>query len=402
MQRAEAVVAEISAIPAHRHTFASTLLALDEIDNLLTEASGGYGFLSQVAPDAATRDAAHAWEERLDTFAIGLGFREEVYRAVLAFAETPEAQALDPVSARLLEHTLRDFRRNGMELEPGQRAHVQDCMERLVGLGIQFRRNIDDFQDALLLTRDQLAGLPDGYINGLRTETVDGQTRYRVSLDYPELFPFLEAAEDRALREELFRKNHNKAADANVPVLHEAIALRDEIATTLGYGSWAEYVLEIRMAKSPQAVQTFLVDLERRVAVKARRVWRRFRTCGPQAATARMLWKYGTGATTRSGCCASVIMWTRSPWRSTSRWTPFWTASSTFIRSWWACASCPVMMRPYGIRTSTSSTLWIWTTTGSLDTSIWTSTRVQASLAMRPRSHCVVDATSRTAATNGP
>ena len=73
------------------------------------------------------------------------------------------------------------------------------------------------------------------------------------------------------MREELFRKNHNKAADANVPVLHEAIALRDEIATTLGYESWADYVLEIRMAKSPQAVQTFLVDLERRVAVKARR-----------------------------------------------------------------------------------------------------------------------------------
>ena len=271
MRRAETVVAEIGAIPAGRHTFVNTLLALDGIDNLLTEASGRYGFLSQVAPDSATRGAAHTWEERLDTFATSLGFREELYRAVQAFAGTSEAQALDPVSVRLLEHTLRDFRRNGMELEPPQRAHVQDGMERLVGLGIQFRRNIDDFEDVLLLTRDQLVGLPDGYINGLHTETVDGQTRYRVSLDYPELFPFLEAAEDRALREELFRKNHNKAAAANVPVLHEAIALRDEIATTLGYGSWADYVLETRMAKSPQAVHTFLMDLERRVAVKARR-----------------------------------------------------------------------------------------------------------------------------------
>ena len=74
---------------------------------------------------------------------------------------------------------------------------------------------------------------------------------------------------DATQAHELFRKNHNKAADLNLPLLAEAIAVRDEIAEVLGYDSWAAYVLEIKMAKTPAAVDDFLVDLQAKVEVKA-------------------------------------------------------------------------------------------------------------------------------------
>lgn len=269
--RSDAVLAEVVAVPAAERTWANTMQPLDEVGNVLGQADGTFGFMAYVHPDEALRAVALENEQRLETYSTGLGFREDLYRAVREYAETPEAQALQGVEARLLERTLRDYRRNGFDLEPEQRARVQELKERLVRLGVQFRRNIDEFEDALLLEREQLAGLPDSFIDRLQTVETDGGTRYRVSLDYPEMYPFLESAEDGDLRRALFFKNHNKAADSNMDLLSEAIAIRDEIASILGYASWAAYVVEVKMAKTPEAAQDFLVDLEQRVRVKADR-----------------------------------------------------------------------------------------------------------------------------------
>lgn len=295
VRRAEALVAEIAALPDGRRTFANTLLPMEEIADLLRQAGGRYAFLAQVASDAALRDTAREQEERLDQYGSALGFREELYRSVLAFSRTAQAQALEGVEARLLEHTLRDFRRNGLGLPAAARKRVQESKERLVTLGISFRRNIDEYDDGLWLTREQLAGLPDTFVKGLRGREQAGGTRYRVSLDYPELHPVLDSADDAAVREELFRKNHSKAADTNLPVLAEAIDLRHEIATALDYPSWADYVIELRVAKTAPAVRAFLVDLERRVRPKAEQDMRALRSArGGGQPIALWDWRYYT------------------------------------------------------------------------------------------------------------
>jgi len=268
IERCDAILDGIAGVEGAR-TFANTLAPLDEVTDLLSTASGRYGFLTYVSADEAIRETALEYEQKLDTYATGVGFREDLYEALRAFAETDEAAALEGEAARLLEFSLRDFRRNGFELGPDERARVQRLKERLVTLGVEFRRNIDEYEDALWLRREQLSGLPDSYVDRLQTEEVEDGVRYRVSLEYPEMFPFMEAAEDRELRRELFRKNHNKAADVNLPLLSEAIAVRDEIAEILGYDSWADYQLEVKMAGTPSAVQDFLVDLEAKVWVKA-------------------------------------------------------------------------------------------------------------------------------------
>ena len=261
----ERIIAGLAAVPDAERSFGNTVLALDSATDVITRASGRFGFLSQVADDEELRAVAHEEEERLDVFATELGFREEIDRALKAYAARAETEALPDGAARLLEFELRDYRRNGFELPAGERAAIRGLRERLVSLGIRFRRNIDEYDDAIHVTRGQLAGLPDAYVERLKRD--DGG-RYRVSLDYPELHPFLDAAEDAALRSELFRKNHNKAADSNVELLEEAIAVRHEIAARLGCESWAAYVLETRMAKTPDAVLEFLTDLEARLQPK--------------------------------------------------------------------------------------------------------------------------------------
>jgi Zn-dependent oligopeptidase len=267
--RAESLVGAIAAVPDAGRSVENTLHPLDEISDLLTQAGGRYGFLAQVSPDAALREAAHAGEEQIDTFATGLGFREELDTALRALDGASQDRAMGPEAARFLDFELRDFRRNGMRLATPERRRLQELKERLVRLGIAFRRNIDEYEDAIVVSRAQLDGLPEAYIGGLTTQPGGGETRYRVSLDYPDLIPFLENAHDGALREELFRKNHNKAADVNVPILEEAIGLRAEIASILDYPSWADYRTEVRVARSPGFVLDFLTNLEARVRPKA-------------------------------------------------------------------------------------------------------------------------------------
>ena len=268
--RCDAILDGVARIQGVR-TFANTIAPLDEVASLLALASGEHGFLTYVAADATLRDVALEAEQRLDTYGTTVGSREDIAAAVRAYAATEAARRLDGVDARLLAHTLRDTWRNGLDLDAARRGRVQTLKERLVRLGVEFRRNIDEFEDALLLRLEDLRGLPNTYIDRLQTvETPEGP-RYRVSLDYPEFYPFLEAAEDESLRRELFLKNHNRAADINLTLLAEAIEIRHEIAETLGYASWDAYVIETKMAKTPEAALDFLVDLERQVRVKAER-----------------------------------------------------------------------------------------------------------------------------------
>jgi thimet oligopeptidase len=268
IENANQIVDEVVALSAGARTFANTLLRLEDAGDILEKAQGRHGFMSYVAEDKAVRDAADDLREAMEKFEIELGFREDVYKAVQEFAATPEAAALTGESKRLLEFTLRDYRRDGFDLPQEKRQRVKELKNRLVELGLQFQRNIDTYEDAILITREELIGLPDAYIGGLKTEEKDGQTLYRVSLDYPEMYPFLDNSEVEELRKELLVKSFRKGGVENIKILEEAIRVRDEIARLLGYESWAAYTLEIRMAKTPTAVHGFLSDLRNKIEAK--------------------------------------------------------------------------------------------------------------------------------------
>jgi thimet oligopeptidase len=268
MHSCDGAISTLVAVPDKERTFANTLLALEEALEPVSLASGTYAFMAYVSADDALRERARELDQELDKYQVGLSFREDLYAAVSAFAGTAEAAALTGESARLLEHELRDYRRNGFELPPAERARLKTLLERLVELGVAFRNAIDDWDDAIVVSREQLNGLPGSFIDGLAKVEEGGRTRYRVSLDYPELFPFLANAKDADLRRELFEKDQRKGGPENVRLLEEAIRLRHEAATLLGYDSWAAYTTEVRMAKRREAVDSFLAELRPRLEAK--------------------------------------------------------------------------------------------------------------------------------------
>ena len=232
----------------------------------------GYGigaFLGQVHTNATVRDAGNEAEERINKWRVGVAFRDDVNQAVKAFAATPEAAELSGEDRRLLDHWLRDLRRAGHDLDSKAREELQTLRNRLVELEVAFQRNINEFRDGIDVTRDQLRGLPDSYID--RLSPGDAPETYRISLDYPELNPFLEQAVDRDLRRDLFLKHWNRAVDANRPLLTEALEVRQRTARLLGSETWAHHGMELKMAGTPDRVRAFYDELLPPVADATRR-----------------------------------------------------------------------------------------------------------------------------------
>lgn len=237
----------------------TVMAPLDEITDVVQRANGRGAFLGHVHDDAQMRAAARAGEERLDQWAVAMVFREDLHRAVTAYATTDEAAALDAVRARLLDHTLRDLRRAGHDLAPDARAELQTLTARLVELGVQFQQHLADHDDAIVVTADDVEGLPDGWFEQLPLGKAPG-TR-RVTMVYPHAIPFLEHARRRDLREQLQQKFDSRAVDTNLPLLEEAVRARRGIAELFGEPSWAHHQLRTRMAEDPATVRAFYHDL---------------------------------------------------------------------------------------------------------------------------------------------
>jgi len=245
----------IAGIVAHQgpRSWADTMAPLDTLGDTMVRAYGTGPFMARVHPDKVVRDAAQEAEERLQKWQSDLVFRRDLYSAIEGYAATADSGSLTGEDTRLLEFTRRDFRRAGHALSEEERAEVQRLRTRLVELGVAFARNIDEYEDGLDLTREQLAGMPDDYVGRLSPGTAEGT--FRVSLDYPDYYPFMDQADDRDLRRRLQFKFFNKAAEANRPLLEETVRLRHRIAEIFGEPSWAHYAMEEKMAKQPKAVE---------------------------------------------------------------------------------------------------------------------------------------------------
>ena len=254
---AEELIASIIDVATPR-TYANTMSPLDEAGSVISDAHGRYSLMGRVHPDPAVRAEGVKTEERLTIWSSDLTFREDLSAAVRAYASSDEGKSLTGLSRRALDFTIRDFRRSGQDLEPAQRAELQALRQRLIELQVTFQRNLDEWKDFIEVDEDGLDGMTPRYIAGLAEGAAPG-TR-RVTLDYPDYLPFMEQARRRDLRRDLQHKFYNVVADENSAILDEAVAIRRQMAGLLGYETWADFAMEVKMA-DPEAVATFYASI---------------------------------------------------------------------------------------------------------------------------------------------
>ena len=262
---AEALVATVRASVA-APSYAATLQPLDVARGVIADAIGTAGFMGYVHPDADVRAAGHAASARLESWIVDVPFDPDIAAAVAAFAATEEAAALTGEHARLLTFIQRDIRLAGHQLDEGARAEVRVATARLIEIGVRFNENIAEVDDELVVTEGELDGLPDDYRQGLG-RTDDG--RYRVTMAYPDVVPFMEHARRRHLRQELSRLFNTRAVDSNRVLLAEAVRLRERIAELFGEPSWAHHTMGEKMADDPKEVDAFYAELVPQLTRKA-------------------------------------------------------------------------------------------------------------------------------------
>jgi thimet oligopeptidase len=211
--------------------------------------------MSNVHPDAAVRDASQAAEERCNNFLIELTQREDLYKAVRAYAAT--SPSLQGEQKRFLEFLLRDYRRAGMDIPKDKRDHLAEIQKQIGKLQQDFNKNIADDETVVMLTRDELKGVPAELLDSLPH---NGEV-LAVGMAYPIYIPIIENCENELTRHKMWMAYKRRAGRKNIAVLEKVLALRAEEAQLLGYKNNAEYAIEVRMAKTPKAVEDFYAKL---------------------------------------------------------------------------------------------------------------------------------------------
>ncbi|MGO9830584.1 MAG: M3 family metallopeptidase [Myxococcaceae bacterium] len=244
------LLAELHAATAP-HTLSNTLAVLHQLQLALSSPAHRAGLFAEVHPERPVREAAEQATQALSAFATELSLDQRVYRALGAV----DKSRLPPSARRYLEHALRDFRRAGVDKDEATRARLKTLAEEAVVLGQRFDRAIREDVRSVQLRPEQLDGLPEDY-RAAHPPGPDG--RVTVTTDYPDLLPFRQYAHDGEARRALYMENASRAWPANEETLRRLLSVRAEQAALLGYGSWADYVTEDKMARSADTVRTFL------------------------------------------------------------------------------------------------------------------------------------------------
>ena len=239
-----------------RRTVANTLAPYDAA--LMHLNSGLYfcALMEAVHPDAAFRDRATKMTRRVNEVRTALSLDPDLYKAMSAM----HLDGADTATRYYVERQLLEFRLSGVDKDEATRKRLQVLNDQLTEQQSKFERNINDGQLSVSVTdAHELDGLPQDYIDRHKPGS-DGAIK--ITTDYPDVYPVLQFARSEALRRRLNVAFDNRAFPANRDVLMNMVTIRHEIATLLGYASWADYNAADKMIGSGARIATFIKELD--------------------------------------------------------------------------------------------------------------------------------------------
>jgi thimet oligopeptidase len=235
------------------------LRAVDELLLALTNVASQLGVLVNVHPDVAAREACEAIQLEATKLSVRVGQSRPIYQAL----SNVDLGPLDGPARRAVELTLRDMRRSGVALDEAGRAKAQQIRSRITSLSQSYARNLRDDVRTVELPAAALEGTPADY---RAAHPEDARGNVRVTTDPPDMAPLMTYSKDAPARLALSKAYYDRA-QGNIDVFAQLRAARHELATTLGYPTFAAYNLEDKMIATPENLDRFLDDV--RAAAKA-------------------------------------------------------------------------------------------------------------------------------------
>jgi thimet oligopeptidase len=266
----KAAYKRIKEILPENRTYENTVYALETADGPAGDMLRKVALLGEVSPKEEIRNKASETLIVVSSQMVDIEYDRDLYISVLEYYEgnfSDEKKKLGKDDIRLLEDIIREYRRMGFDLPEAQQRKLKTLLKKSSKLGEQFRKNINDYNDYILCTREELDGVPERTIASLPTDKKSG--KYIVTLQYPHIGPFMSFARNRTKREELANKNLQKGGKRNLKIINDLVKLRAEISKILGYKHHADFRTENRMAKTGETAESFQNDLLKKLIVPA-------------------------------------------------------------------------------------------------------------------------------------
>ena len=262
--------AEIDAIVANEEepTFENTIEAMEYAGQTLNRVAGIFYNLMEAHTNEQMQAIAEQVSPMLTEFSMYTSLNAQLFERVKAVYEKKDELGLDVDQMKLLEDTYRGFVRGGANLSAEDKEAFSKISEELSLASLQFSKNVLAATNAYTLhitDSADLAGLP-GYVKIMGAETAKekGLEGWAFTLQYPSFGPFMKYSENRELRRQMWTAYNTRALSGendNTELMKKIVELRVKKAQLLGYETFADYALEVRMAKDRKTVEEFIMQL---------------------------------------------------------------------------------------------------------------------------------------------
>ena len=244
---------------------------IEIISEKISRAWGQIEHLNAVVNSDDLRKAYNDNLTKLTEFYTNLSQDEALYKKYQSLKDGETFKSLTSSQKRIIDNVLREFKLGGAELNESEKIRFKAIQEKLAKLSTQFEENILDATNEFSIfvsDADDLQGIPEENIRKAQSEAIeDKKEGYKFTLHFPSYLPVMQYAEDRNLREKLYRAYATRASELaspkldNTKLIEEILALRYESAKLLGFKHFTEMSLVTKMAKSNEEVVSFLMDL---------------------------------------------------------------------------------------------------------------------------------------------
>lgn len=265
IELAKAAVAKMLAVKGPR-TIENTLVPYDEALRQLDMAGSQASLVENTSPDRASRNAGEKLGQDVAAYFTELSLNRKVYDALAAL----DVSKADGATRHYVTRTLRDFRLAGVDKDDATRAKIKKASDEVVAIGQEFSRNIREDKSTITCTPEELEGLPADYI-ARRKPGADG--RITLTIEYPDAVPLFSYAKSEDVRKRMYMAYNNRAFPKNMETLDRLRAKRHELATLLGFASWADCITADKMVGSAANARGFI---ERVVAASGERQKREY------------------------------------------------------------------------------------------------------------------------------
>lgn len=249
--------------------FSNTIVALDLAGEKLERIKAIFFNLNSAETSDEMQGIAQAIAPKLSDFGNDITLNEQLFARIKAVYDHHESLVLNVEEATLLEKTYRRFIRSGANLSESDKAIYREITKELSQLGLKYQQNVlaeTNAYELLITDKKDLSGLPESIIE-MAAQTAQSKSKagWLFNLQYPSYVPFLKYADNRELREQIFRAsssraNHDNEND-NKDIIRRIVELRIKKAHLLGFKTHAAYKLQERMAETPEKVEHFLEGL---------------------------------------------------------------------------------------------------------------------------------------------